>query len=444
MFVKRIFVLTLTGISALLALLALPALAGLDVQQWRTANGARVYFVANHDLPMLDVSASFEAGTARDTAATAGLSGMTHALMRLGAGGLSEQQVAERLADVGAVMAQSQDADRASFSVRTLSRARERSAALAVLQAVLSRPHFDPAILSREKARAIAGLREAEIQPEFIAERAFAARVFGTHPYGFHERVETLAGLEAAQLVAFHRQFYRAANLTLVMVGDMDRPTAEAIAQQLTQDLPTGPAAAPLPPVAARDRAETVVLPHHATQSHLLMGLPGMTRDDPDYFPLLVGNYILGGGGFDSRLMHEIRDQRGFSYSVHSYFLPLRQRGAFEIGLQTRREATDEAVAVVRATVQRFIDEGPTEVELKQAQSNLTGSFPLRLDSNKKIVEYLAMLGFYGLPLTWLDDYPRRVAAVTLADIRRAFRARVVPEQMVTVVVGGQGARGGK
>lgn len=438
MFAKSFFVLALTG------LMALPALAGLDVQQWRTAHGARVYFVANHDLPMLDVSASFEAGTARDTAALAGLSGMTHALMRLGAGGLSEQQIAERLADVGAVMAQSQDTDRAGFSVRTLSGVRERESALAVLQAVLSRPHFDPAVLSREKARAIAGLREAETQPEFIAERTFAARVFGAHPYGFHERIETLAGLEVTQLAAFHHQHYRAANLTLVMMGDIDRPTAEAIAQQLVRDLPEGPAAALLPAVAPRDRAETVVVPHHATQSHVLLGLPGMTRDDPEYFPLLVGNYILGGGGFDSRLMHEIRDRRGFAYSVHSYFLPLRQRGAFEIGLQTRREATDEALSVVRATLQRFIDEGPTEVELKQAQANLIGSFPLRLDSNKKIVEHLAMLGFYGLPLTWLEDYPRRVAMVTLEDIRRAFRARVLPDQMVTVVVGGQVARGGK
>ncbi len=427
-----------------MTLAAFSALAGLDVQQWQTANGARVYFVANRDLPMLDVSATFEAGTARDTAATAGLAGMTHALMRLGAGGMNEQQIAERLADVGAVMGQSQDADRAGVSLRTLSGASERKAALTVLQAVLSRPHFDPVVLNRETARAIAGLREAETQPEFIAERAFSARVFGTHPYGLHERVETLAGLEATQLAAFHRQYYRAANLTLVLMGDIDRATAESIAQQLTADLPAGPAADPLPAVPLRTQAETVILPHHATQSHLQMGLPGMTRDDPDYFPLLVGNYVLGGGGFDSRLMQEIRDRRGFAYSVHSYFMPLRQRGAFEIGLQTRREATDEAVAVVRATVQRFIDEGPTAAELKQAQANLIGSFPLRLDSNKKIVEHLAMMGFYGLPLTWLDDYPRRVAAVTLDDIRRAFRARVVPGQMVTVIVGGQGARGGK
>jgi len=424
--------------------MAFSALAGLNIQQWQTANGARVFFVANHDLPMLDVSASFEAGTARDTAATAGLAGMTHALMRLGAGDLSEQQIAERLADVGAVMAQSQDADRAGYSLRTLSSARERQAALSVLQAVLSRPHFDPAVLSREKTRAIAGLRESETQPEFIAAREFSSRVFAMHPYGLHERIETLSGLEATQLADFHRQYYRAANLTLVMMGDIDRSTAEAIAQQLAQGLPAGLAAAPLPAVPRRTQAETVVLPHHATQSHLQIGLPGMTRDDPDYFPLLVGNYILGGGGFDSRLMKEIRDRRGFAYSVHSYFMPLRQRGAFEIGLQTRREATDEALSVVRATVQRFIDEGPTAAELKQAQANLIGSFPLRLDSNKKIVEHLAMLGFYGLPLTWLDEYPRKVAAVTLDDIRRAFRERVVPDQMVTVIVGGQVTRDGK
>jgi zinc protease len=423
-------------------LVAPMAHAALDVQQWRTANGARVYLVANHDLPMLDVSVSFEAGSARDSAATAGLSGMTHSLMRLGAGGMNEQQIAERLADVGAVLAQSQDADRAGFSLRTLSSPAERETALTVLRAVLSRPHFDAAVLKREQARAIAGLQDAETQPEFLAARAFNTRVFGAHPYGINETAETLARVTAPQLAAFHQQYYRAANLTVVLMGDIDRQTAEAVAHALSQDLPPGEAAAKLPVVPPRTTAEQVVIPHHATQSHLVIGLPGMSRDDPDYFPLLVGNYILGGGGFDSRLMHEIRDQRGLSYSVHSYFMPLRQRGEFQIGLQTRRDATDEALAVVRATVQRYLDSGPTAAELAQAQANLIGSFPLRLDSNKKIVEHLAMLGFYGLPLSWLDDYPRRVAAVSLADIQRAFRARVVPGQMVTVIVGGQ--RGGK
>jgi zinc protease len=180
------------------------------------------------------------------------------------------------------------------------------------------------------------------------------------------------------------------------------------------------------------------VIPHHATQSHLFIGQPGLTRDDPDYFPLLVGNYVLGGGSFDSRLVKEIRQKRGLSYSAYSHFAPLRERGPFLMGLQTRREATGEALEVTRETLRAFLREGPGEAELAQARNNLVGSFPLRLDSNRKILDHLAMIGFYGLPLDWLDTYTTRVEAVTAEAVASAFRARIRPEAMSTVIVGGQ------
>jgi zinc protease len=180
------------------------------------------------------------------------------------------------------------------------------------------------------------------------------------------------------------------------------------------------------------------VIPHHATQSHLFMGLPGLKREDPDYFALHVGNYVLGGGGFDSRLTESIRQKKGLAYSVYSYFIPMEQMGPFQIGLQTRRDATREAVDTARAELARYLAEGPSEAELAQAKNNLIGGFPLRIDSNKKILEYLAVIGFYRLPLDWLDTYSASVAAVTRDDILRAFRARIRPEAMMTVIVGGQ------
>jgi zinc protease len=161
-----------------------------------------------------------------------------------------------------------------------------------------------------------------------------------------------------------------------------------------------------------------------------------MMRNDPDYFPLYVGNYVLGGGGFASRLIEEVRQKRGLVYSVHSYFIPLQQRGPFEIGLQTKREQADEALAVVRKTLGDFIAKGPTEDELKRAKQNLVGGFPLRIDSNKKILDYLAVIGFYRLPLSYLDDFTGKVEKVTVAQIRDAFTRRIQPDSMATVVVG--------
>ncbi len=175
---------------------------------------------------------------------------------------------------------------------------------------------------------------------------------------------------------------------------------------------------------------------HPATQSHILMAYPGLRRDDPDYFPLLVGNYILGGGGFVSRLMQEIRQKHGLAYSVYSYFAPFKEQGPFQIGLQTKKEQADKALKLTQDVLSDFVTNGLTESELIAAKQNIVGGFPLRIDSNQKIIGYLAMIGFYDLPLTYLGDYIKAVEAVTVAQIKDAFQRRIKPEGLVTVVVG--------
>jgi zinc protease len=185
-----------------------------------------------------------------------------------------------------------------------------------------------------------------------------------------------------------------------------------------------------------------VRIAHPSAQSHVRVGAVGMARNDPDFFPLFVGNYVLGGGGFDSRLMREVRDKRGYAYSVYSYFLPMMEAGPFELGLQTKREQTDDALKVARDTVRQFVADGPSEAELTQAKSNLTGGFPLRIDSNSKILDYLSIIGFYRLPLDYLDTWVERVNAVDVAAVKQAFTRRVDPDRLVTVVVGaGSSAR---
>ena len=203
----------------------------------------------------------------------------------------------------------------------------------------------------------------------------------------------------------------------------------------LSKDLPQSKAVNILPPV-TKPVSGIKRITHPATQSHILLAYPGLKRDDPDYYPLLVGNYILGGGGFASRLMEEIRQKRGLAYSVHSSFFPLKQAGPFQIGLQTKKEQSEEALMITQNVLADFVAEGPTEKELAAAKGNIVGGFPLRIDSNKKIMGYLAVIGFYNLPLTYLDDYVSAVDNVTVAQIKDAFQRRILPEGMVTVVVG--------
>jgi zinc protease len=205
----------------------------------------------------------------------------------------------------------------------------------------------------------------------------------------------------------------------------------------VTRELPHGNGKEPpLPRVPVLDAAAVRYIGHPASQAHILVGAPGIRRDDPDYFPLLVGNHILGGGGFVSRIIEEVRQKRGLAYSAYSYFAPLQRAGPFVIGIQTQRAQAAEALRVVEATLREFVKNGPTGDELEAAKRNIVGSFPLRIDSNRKIHGYLGLIGFYRLPLTYLEDFTRNVEGVTVADIKSAFERRVDPDRMVTVVVG--------
>jgi zinc protease len=424
----------------LLGLFAGLAQAGPEIEHWTAPSGARVFFIESRVVPIVDVQIDFAAGGAYVPEAPegkAGVAGLTRSLMEMGAGELDEEQIAERLADSAAMLGGGADQDRASVSLRTLSSPREREAALALMQLVLQKPTFPAAALEREKARVIAGIREADTRPGSIAAKRFAAALYPAHPYGRVPTAESVEKIVREDLVAFYRANYGARRAVVSIIGDLSRGEAEAIAQRLTADLPEAPGKVSLPEAALPAR-DTVRVEHPAQQAHIRMGLPTLRRGDPDTFPLLVGNYVLGGGGFVSRLMKEVREKRGYAYSVYSYFQPQRERGPFQIGLQTKREQAQDALKVVEQVLDGFLADGPGEEELKAAKRNLAGGFPLRIDSNRKLLEYLSVIGFYGLPTTYLDDFPRKVEAVTAADIRAAFRKHVRPEHMVTVIVAGE------
>lgn len=412
------------------------AFATLNIQHWQSASGAQVYFVENHDLPMLDVAVDFAAGSGFDEASKIGVAELTNDLLDSAVEGLSEDEIGRKLADIGAQKGQHIDADRSGFSMRTLSNPAERDIALDILARVLQHPLFPDAILVREKTRMIAALKEAETKPESIVGKAFNKAVFGEHPYAWSTEVADVEKIQRADLENFYRTHYSAKAAVIALMGDITRAQAEAIAQQLSAGLPAGGASAQIAPVTTQIQASERRIAHPATQSHILIGAPGVARNDPDYFPLYVGNYILGGGGFVSRLMNEIREKRGMAYSVYSYFMPMQQPGAFEIGLQTKKEQADAALKLARNTLREFVDKGVTEKELQAAKDNIIGGFPLRIDSNKKILDYLSVIGFYGLPLTYLDDFTAKVDKVTVAQIHDAFKRRVHPDAMATVIVG--------
>jgi zinc protease len=417
---------------------AVGAYATPQIQHWQSASGAKVLFVENHDIPMLDIAVSIAAGSSADAADKAGVANMTHHLLDLGVEGMGEDDISRGLADIGALLGGSVDQDRAAVTLRTLGSTAERDQALGIMARVLQHPTFSESILVREKTRLIAALKEAETKPESIADKALQRAVYGVHPYSLPVSgdAESVEKITVQDVQNFYRSHYAARNAVVAIMGDATRAQAEFIAQQLTAQLPAGGTAAILPDEPAKIAASEQRIAHPATQSHILIGAPGMSRTDPDYFALYVGNHILGGGGFTSRLMEEVREKKGMAYSVYSYFIPLKQPGAFQIGLQTKKEQADEALQLVRKVLADFITQGPTEKELLAAKQNIIGGFPLRIDSNSKIIGYLSVLGFYDLPLTYLDDFTRNIERVTVAQIRTAFQRRINPSAMATVIVG--------
>ena len=324
-------------------------------------------------------------------------------------------------------------------SLRTLTDKKLLGEALDTFATVLQQPTFPAAALERVRNQLLIGLQDEEQSPGAIAERAFYRALYGNHPYAAPSdgSSDSVKALTRDDVVNFYRRYFVARNAVVAIVGAVDRAQAERIAEQLTQRLPAGEAAPALPAVTQLAQAQTLHIPHPSTQTHILMGQPGMRRSDPDYFPLYVGNFILGGSGFTSRITTEIREKRGLAYSAYSYFLPMRQEGPFMLGLQTRNASADEALKVQHTTLEQFVKEGPTAKELEAAKRNLTGGFALNIDSNSDIVGYLAMIGFYRLPNDYLDTFIAHVNAVTLEQIRDAFSRRIVPDRMVTVTVGG-------
>ena len=428
-------------LAGVLLFTAVIANATPKIEHWTLKNGARVYFVEAGNLPMVTLNVVFDAGSARDLQGRNGLSMLTNHLLNDGTGELDADAIAATFEGLGAEFGSSNDRDMAGVSLRSLSDRALLDPALDLFTRVQAAPSFPAASFERERQRALLGLKQAEASAGDVAAKAFIAQLYKGHPYALPAEGSE-AGLKALtrnDLAAFHARHYVGRNAVLALIGDIKLSEAKAIAERVLGGLPAGEAAPALPrvmDVVPRARAERV-LSHPSTQTHILIGEAGMARNDPDYFALYLGNHVLGGSGLVSRLSQEVREQRSLSYSVYSYFMPLREPGPFLLGLQTKNSQRAEALTVVRRVLKEFAEKGPTPEELVAAKKNVTGGFPLRIDSNKKIAEYLTVIGFYGLPLTYIDDFIPRIEAVTAEQIRDAFRRRVHPENMLTVVVGG-------
>ena len=408
------------------------------IQHWVTDNGVRVYFFAAHELPMMDLRIVFDAGAARDSKQKQGVALLTNGMLAEGAGGLDTGAIAERFDSVGASFSNSSHRDMSVLSLRSLTEKKLLDKALDTFKLVLNQPDFPKDAFERERNRLLVGLEAEKQSPRAIATRAFFKALYGNHVYAnkTNGTLETVNTITVEDLKAFYKKYFVAKNAVVALVGDLTRQQAEKLVTRVTADLATGAAAPAIPPVPDLSKAVDERIQFPSMQSHILVGQPGIKRGDPDYFPLYVGNHVLGGSGLVSILADEIREKRGLAYSSYSYFSPMREKGPFIMGLQTKNSTVNEALNVLKATLKKFVNEGPPEKAFEATKKNLVGGFALRISSNGKIVENMASIGFYGLPLDYLDKYIANVEAVTLAQVKDAFKRRINVNKLVTVVVG--------
>ena len=425
----------------------LPALAGIPIQHWTMPSGVQVYLVESHSITMVDMQIDFDAGSRRDPADKAGLAGVTAGMVSKGVAAaaaepaLDENALSEAWADLGASFRAGASADRMGFSLRSLTFPDLLGKAVALAARQLGQPAFPQDIWLRERERLTASIRESNTRPATISGRAFAKAVYGVHPYGFEMTEQTLASITVTDMATIYATRVRPCRAKVSIVGAVTRAKAQELVGVLFSRLPAGAGACTplpaLPEVQALAAPSEQRIAFDSAQAHVLLGQPGYKRDDPAFFALTVGNYILGGGGFVSRLTAEVREKRGLSYSVYSYFSPGLHAGAFTVGLQTRPDQASQALAVSREVLERFVAEGPTEAELAAAKGNLVGGFALLVDSNQKLLGNVANIAWNGLPLDYLDTWTQQVERVTAADIRAAFARVLQPARMATVIVGG-------
>jgi zinc protease len=421
--------------------------ATLPIQKIDLPSGAKLFYVEARTIPMVNIGIDFPGGFAHDSKDRIGVANFTAQLMNKGSkiNGVEKNEafIADSISELGSMVAFIPGREMSSVRMKTLSTPEVLNPLISQASDMLAFPIFSKKILEREKAIEISGLLESQTKPEYIMAKQFKKMIYRDNPLGNEQSVNSIKAVSIDDLKKFHQTYYRADQMNVLIIGDVSREQAIEIGTKLTKNLPkTGApklSIPPLSPLPAQDVSQREVkITHPSQQAHIQMGITSPQRKDPDYFPLLVGNYILGGGGFVSRLMNEIREKRGLAYSVSSYFYPAKNSGYFVAGMQTKKDQSDESVKLLKETIQNYVSQGPNDDEVQAAKSNLINGFPLRIDSNSKLLDNLSAIAWFDLPLNTLDEWTNEVKKVTKDDIHKAFKKNLDMNKMVTVVVGGQ------
>jgi len=400
------------------------------------SNGIVLLTSEQRTLPMVSIELLVDAGSAQESAPQAGLANLTAKLLTYGTKRRSAVQINETLDFIGASFETGCGQDTASLSMTVLKK--DLGTGLELLADVLTQPTFPQPEIDRQKQAIIATIRATEENPGAVAGKAFAATLFPQSPYGRPvEGTETsVKALQQKNLQDFFARYYRPNRSIIAVVGDVSEQEIASLLETALRNWSKGePSAVATAPVKIGP-AKLVRVNKDLTQANIVMGHSGVTRANPDYYAIQVMNYVLGGGGFSSRAMDSIRNERGLAYSVYSFFAAERSHGTFEFVMQTKNESAMEAIRIANDEIRRMREEPVSDQELNDAKDYLIGSFPLRLDTNRKVASFLAQVEYFKLGLDYPDRYPDLIRSVNGEDVLRVAKQYLHPEMLITVIVG--------
>jgi zinc protease len=411
-------------------------------ERFITKNGMTILLLERDSLPFITVNVSIRAGSVFETAEKAGLASITADLLTEGTQSRSSSQISEEIDFIGGSLGSSGGIDYASASMKVLTKDSDKGFNL--LADILRRPSFSDMEIDRSMSQIKAGIISKEDDPSTVAAEAFNKALFGDHPYArpAEGTLESLENIGREDIINFHNKLYRPNNVIMAVVGDINKRSLKKLLKKHFGNWEKKTVPLPEPIKAQQVKGRKVeFINKKISQANVQLGHIGIKRENPDFYAAYVMNYILGGGGFVSRLMTEIRDNRGLVYSVYSYFNPMKDPGPFKIGLQTKSKSAREAIEESLAQMENMKKNGVTEEELRGAKDYLIGSFPLRFTTNAKIASYLSYME-YNLGLDYLDKFPKIIDALTLNDINRAAKKYLHPENYLLIVVGDKGEIG--
>ncbi|MFW6076704.1 MAG: M16 family metallopeptidase [Hyphomicrobiales bacterium] len=435
---KPTFLATWAFVAALLA--AVPAGAsannGIDIQQVTSPGGITAWLVEDDTIPLIAMRFSFGGGAAADPDEAAGLANFLSDMLDEGAGDLDSEEFQRRIAERSIRMSFNAQRDHFQGSLETLSENREE--AFDLLELALTKPRFDAEPLQRVRRQILLNIRQDNEDPNEIASRAFMETMFGDHPYGRPVKgtAESVGAIAADDLKALRQRLFAREHLNIAVVGDVDAETLERLLDETFGDLAESSGLAEIPEPTPAEGPVVTVVERNIPQSVIRFGHAGLTRDDPDFISAYMVNSILGSGGFGSRLMEEVREKRGLVYSVFSSLQPMSHAGLLYGGAATMNERVAETLAVVRQEFERMAEEGPTEAELEDAKTYLTGSYPLGFDSNSKIARRLLSIQQDDLGIDYVNRRNDLIEAVTIDDARRVAQRLIDPDSLVVAIVG--------